>query len=581
MKHLLSLLTFCLLCSGLAAQNFNLIGQKHKTQQSPVIDKSVRNYSIQEMNVSELFDFLGQHNSNLELNLRLSDASNMPLSLHQVQLVSADYQVLVAEEGGPIKSMEQPTIYNLRGFVADKKGSVVAMTVAKDFLYVFVEVDGESWFIEPADAFDKNIGQNQYLVYEGRQVLDQPAIRCGTQELESTKPLEQSVQDGSPEVDACSKLVEIAVASDYSMVVRYGNLGGVLSHNLALLNASEVNYSSSFSTVVLFSIVSQFVSNCSTCDPWTSSSDRDMVFNSFMNWANAGGFGPGVTYDLGHFRTTRDIFNPSGNQLAGATGLGQICKSGRYSIFSEISTLTTSQLRETTSHEIGHSFGANHSSTGIMAPTVSTSNTWASVSVTEINTGIASATCINTSTCSATPPTGPGALRYLCNGLESCYNFNSNPCNQTYTVTTNDPNLIITVDGTTICMHSLTPGPRTSTVNVTATNFCGVTATESATWNIQIDPILYCNQGRPAATIAGTSDYFQFALEPETLTLIDNAFEPRTKLVQVYDMGGKMLVEQTCDSDLSTISLEGLPSGILIARAIHGKEVLTSKIFHQ
>ncbi|MBK8829141.1 MAG: PKD domain-containing protein [Saprospiraceae bacterium] len=94
--------------------------------------------------------------------------------------------------------------------------------------------------------------------------------------------------------------IEIALAADYSMFQQYGNSTGVQNHNIGVLNNVQTNYDDEFADELQFVLTEQWLSTCSTCDPWTSSTDPydlldDFTLGNFDASHNTGIMAPSVS----------------------------------------------------------------------------------------------------------------------------------------------------------------------------------------------------------------------------------------------------------------------------------------------
>ena len=189
---------------------------------------------------------------------------------------------------------------------------------------------------------------------------------------------------------------EIAIASDWLMFNKYGSVGAVEAHNIAVMNNVQTNWDDEFNDELQFVIVTQFVVTTQGGDPWTNSTEAGTLLSSFRSWGNSGGFG--VSYDVASLWTDRNF---NGGTI-GIAYLSAICNSFRYHCLQDFTSNACFE-RVLVSHELGHNFSASHSSAGtIMAPSVNCTNTWSPQSLNEINTYIPTRTCL--SGCASSQP---------------------------------------------------------------------------------------------------------------------------------------------------------------------------------
>ena len=180
---------------------------------------------------------------------------------------------------------------------------------------------------------------------------------------------------------ACYKM-QIAKAADFLMFQKHGGAGGVTNHLVGILNNVQTNWDDEFAHSILYELQSPlFISSCSSCDPWTSSTSAGTLLNSFTSWG-PGGFG--VAHDVGQLWTAREL---RGSLPIGIAWLNSICSGSQYNCCQDF-TGGGQQLRVLSSHELGHNWSCPHDGSGsptIMAPSVNGSNTWSGLSISRVN----------------------------------------------------------------------------------------------------------------------------------------------------------------------------------------------------
>ena len=197
------------------------------------------------------------------------------------------------------------------------------------------------------------------------------------------KPVPQTAPQKS--VGECYS-VEVAFASDFALFQEFGSVAAVETWVLGILNNVQSNFDDDFADEIQFQLVGQFVSTCSTCDPWTSANNAETLLNSFGDWANTGGFG--FDFDLAGLWTNRDIFTTnSGSGVIGVAWPGSLCTSLKYTVLENFSS-NAGALRTLVAHEFGHNFSASHDAPGnnsIMAPSLTVTNNWSDQSFNQIS----------------------------------------------------------------------------------------------------------------------------------------------------------------------------------------------------
>ena len=267
-------------------------------------------------------------------------------------------------------------------------GGIVRLTVDEDFIYGFVSADGGVYYIEPLWYYEPSAPHNLFVVYERNAVIrDNIDGTCAV--VESEEKAEQLMNGAGPSNDdpqtklqACYQ-AELAIASDKSMFNKYGSVTAVENHNIGVINDVNTDYSGSFNNDIVLTIVTQFV--VTGTDPWTNSTNPDVLLSSFRTWGNNGNFG--VPFDLAELWSNRDF----DGSVIGIAYVPGVCNSNKYHCLQDFST-NSELLRCLASHEIGHNFSCFHDSGGgvcppnyIMCPFVSTTSEWSSASQNSVN----------------------------------------------------------------------------------------------------------------------------------------------------------------------------------------------------
>ncbi len=313
----------------------------------------------------------------------LGPAGMVQLDLEAYNMLSEDY--FVQNESG--QGLRSGDVTTLKGYSAD--GGKVRLTISEQFTYGFIEYSDETFWIEPAWYYIKEKGQtNDIVVYKQSDIDEDLDRMCGaieaTRKAENLRQRETTHQRSGQRLGQCYQ-VELAVASDYSMYVKYNSSStNVENHNIAVINNVNGDYSGSFEDDIEFVIVTQWLSTCSSCDPWTTSTDAFDLLMSFSGWGQGGNFQ--TSYDLAELWTNRDF----DGQTVGIAWVGGLCNNNRYHCFQDF-TSNAGLLRVTASHEIGHNFDALHVTVDdfIMSEFVSITSDWHPNSINDISDFIA------------------------------------------------------------------------------------------------------------------------------------------------------------------------------------------------
>jgi len=395
MQKLRLTLLFVLFALIVQAQNNSFEGQLLDNNDHPNLEEKFKSYQIYQIDATSLSRYIQSESTSARITLDLGEEHDWDLLLGPSNIRSSSYELRVQTENGVEVAAPGPN-KAFNGYVQGAGGGMTALTVDENFIYGFIQKNDEVYYIEPLHYLVDSDAENTFVVYAESAVIKTDKHKCGADELAENKAhaFHRKIQlDAEHDNDTRGALltcydVDIALASDFSMVTKYGSVAGAENHNLGVLNNVSTNYDDEFNHMLTFVVVTHFISSCATCDPWSTSTAAGTFLNSFRSWGNGGGFGAGVVYDVASCWTNRN-FNGG---TVGVAWLNAICTSFRYNVLQDFSS-TAWALRVLQSHELGHNFNASHDASGsnfIMAPAVNNSNTWSAASVASINAHVQS-----------------------------------------------------------------------------------------------------------------------------------------------------------------------------------------------
>jgi PKD repeat protein len=351
----------------------------------PNLLKSLDEWEVYQLDVAPLNNYLkSSPNASAILDLQLG-LRHWKVDLTPNPLLAGGFKLQVLGENG-LETSDFTEILAFQGTEMLGGGSA-RLTIDDSFLSGYVTEGDKMYYIEPLRFYDPAATPDMFVLYERGKVRRDHGGSCGVLDMEEEldhlhQKIEADKNEGAPESMACYTL-DLAIASDRSMFNKYGSVGGVITHNVAVINDVQGDYTGNFNHDINFNIVTQFV--VTGTDPWTTSTDAGTLLSSFRTWGNAGNFGVG--FDVGELWTNRDF---NGGTI-GIAYLNGVCNTNKYHCLQDFST-NSELLRCLTSHELGHNFSMTHDPTSgscppnfIMCPFVSTSSTWSSNSQSQFN----------------------------------------------------------------------------------------------------------------------------------------------------------------------------------------------------
>ncbi len=398
-------------------------GNRRKQERRDALSEQFKSYEIFQVPIAGMAAHVATGGGQAEFILRLGDRE------WEVRLepsLAGSYVRSLQTAAGVIQERVTRQIA-YRGDLVGQADGTVSLTLTEDFLYGYIREGDEHFFLEPLWYFTPGAPTDHLVVYRASDVRPRTGKTCGLDELQAHTPdrkdIHTEAQPGAKQMGC--KEIELAIASDRSMHIKYGSVTAVENHNIAVMNNVQNNYDDEFNDELDFEIVEQFIVVPPANDPWSSSTNAATVLSSFTAW---GPSGFSEVHDLGQMWTNRDF---QGGTI-GIAWLSAVCTSNRYHCLQDFST-NANLLRVMTTHEIGHNFSATHDPAGsntIMAPSVNNTNTWSTQSQNEINGYYPTRGCL--ANCS---PGQPPAAGFSANPPVGCA-----PLSVTYTdQSTNNP----------------------------------------------------------------------------------------------------------------------------------------------
>ena len=380
MQKTLLLLLFLVLSQLLTAQEKALTTEEVVFPPTEMLNSNFSSYRVVRLNTQQIYDQVQVQGERALLRIVLGTDPLRSFLLQKHDLRSASYQGRIAGSAG-IALAPAREIGTYRGRMSGQADGKLSLTIEPDFFFGLWTEGEETWFIEPLYRLEPTAPQDLYLLYRERDMKSRDNY-CGLSLTQQhTEELSHKPAAGTEKAGNCL-VVEVGLAADNSMRVAFGGVAQVTNFMFGVLNNVQTNYDNEFADEIQFEVVTTFISDCATCDPWTSSTDAGTFLESFTNWGNSNGFGTS-SFDVASVWTNRDF---AGSTI-GIAWLSGVCSQFRYNALQNFSS-NAAFLRVVQAHEYGHNFSATHDPDGsntIMAPSVTMSNTWSTATRNQIN----------------------------------------------------------------------------------------------------------------------------------------------------------------------------------------------------
>lgn len=349
-------------------------------QHEPVLKAQFNDFGVFRIDQKGFKSFIRKSGNNIAFDFKLGDQYDWTVSMTPNEIRSEDFVTKVQNKDG-ISTIERGEVITYMGY--SPSGGNVRLTVDEQIIYGLYETAGTTYFIEPLWYFIPDAPKDLFIIYDEKDVVPVEGATCSAIETENFYEswVDEEEAEEAQRTLGCY-IINARLAADWSMNVKYNGVAGATGHVIGVLNNVASNYDNEFNHDLLLVAGTAFVSNCSTCDPWTSSTSASALLSSFTGWGNSGGFGT-QNYAVAGLWTNRNL---AGSTI-GIAWLSGLCNSSRYHVCQDFSS-NAALLRVLQAHEIGHNCGATHDAGGapfIMAPSVNTSNSWSTTSQNQIN----------------------------------------------------------------------------------------------------------------------------------------------------------------------------------------------------
>ena len=319
------------------------------------------NYSLFTLDTKNLKSFVRKNkNGKIQFDLSLPNLSSINITIVENDILSADYKLVVATDRGR-EVFEKKECITYSGSITEQLENTIRLTLTDDIIHGEIKINDKDYFIEPLQFIVDSKPNTIFVLYEKKDVIDNPLNTCGAIEVE--KDIQKtSINMNRPGFN-CYR-VRMAIATDFSAFTALGGTVNYAStHSIAIMNLSAPYFSNSqFNTNVDLVLVGQYISTSLANDPYTCSSctlttgiDINTQLGNFGLWVQNGNFG--FSFDLAHNITNRYNSEPVVGVAYAIAPFGSIGMT-RYN--TGVSSKSSKPTWLTFIHEVGHNFGLSH-----------------------------------------------------------------------------------------------------------------------------------------------------------------------------------------------------------------------------
>ncbi|WP_417854058.1 zinc-dependent metalloprotease [Xanthomarina gelatinilytica] len=380
----------------------NLFGQNisfTKINESSIeLQEKFKEYSIFKIN-SNLDALLYTKNDNANIDLNFPDYHSFSFKIQPISNLTKDYHLL--ENGNEVlgKNLTKPKIFKI-----SENNNQGILVINQDYLYARIETENAVYIVEKLSHHIKDINNSYYILYKESDIIINNSECTLTSNLNNS--IQNTVESERVSDNPCMS-VRLAIATTYDEYAFYGSLANVENAIISRIASIASLFDSPFSQPIYFEITTL---NISTQPNSSLDMELDNVFvaneilSLFSSWSNDGNLSTNF-FDLGMLFTRREF---EGTPV-GIAHLNGLCTNNLKYNAVQSTTILQNRL---IAHEIGHNFGAEHTSGGIMnSNLLGSSNSWNGLSITAIDTKLNSSKCFAESTATNGSPVASFILR--------------------------------------------------------------------------------------------------------------------------------------------------------------------------
>ncbi len=359
----------------------------------PALEFQFEDWDLYQIDVKAFDGYVKNAGANMDFLLQFGEQYKWDISMQLRDMRSPNFKLSVLTGNGVEHPAVPSEVITFQGELNSADPGAVSLTITDDLIYGFIKKGSEFYFIEPLWYFVPDQPKDLFVVYPASKVKPREGNTCGFDEMKHHMQHHETEGKPGQSGDVAEAMmmgcreIELAQASDLSMFTKHGAAVG--AHMLGVMLNVQTNYDNEFNDELQFVIVEQFIVMPPASNPWTNSTDAEVLLFDFSDW---GPTGFSTTHDLGQLWTNRNF---DGSTI-GIAWVGSVCTSLRYHCLQDFSS-NANLLRVVAAHEIGHNFNADHDAQGsptIMAPSVSNTNQWSAQSLNQINSYYPSRQCL-------------------------------------------------------------------------------------------------------------------------------------------------------------------------------------------
>lgn len=362
------------------------------------LDEQFEEYEIVTVDVQRIVNqTTGKYEGTFTLNLGIEEQPEWVFEVQYHDFYHKDYKAYESNaQGGWVEIPRTDRSDAFHGLSLNK--AYKAMFIVRDYEFTgAILKDGREIFIEPLSIYVEGSPADQYIFYfvDGDKAGDRQS--CGVTE-EEIEAYQQSLHDHSHGHKAAQcRDMSITYVADYQYRSKFSNnTTSTRNYIEDRIKFGSYRYWNYNDYPLFFNLYTSYV-RTTTSNPPTSSTNSSTALSEFRSWARSNI----TTRDCSLLYTGRNF-----GSLYGKAYVGTVCKytsSGQKRAFGMVtknSGVSSGTYNKVTAHEVGHTLGCSHQTSGFMQQGNHSSTTMAAATEQELDNYIASNnSCIPLRTC--------------------------------------------------------------------------------------------------------------------------------------------------------------------------------------
>ncbi|MBK8846001.1 MAG: hypothetical protein IPO27_05260 [Bacteroidetes bacterium] len=221
------------------SKDFSL--KKIDTEYSRSLEKYFNKYTVCEIPLTEISNYVNQCSAKINFGLELSDRK-FALQLELNDMRGKSFKAIAMTDHGP-EEIPQAIANTYKGITDDKAGNIVRLTIDENTFEGYIIQNGQQFYCEPLKNFNPNAPANLFVIYDAADVKPNNTYGCAADEVKQEKQRWDNKKDvlNKMQTGNCY-FAEIATEADYEYYQTFASAAVTLNRIRTILNQVEGLY---------------------------------------------------------------------------------------------------------------------------------------------------------------------------------------------------------------------------------------------------------------------------------------------------------------------------------------------------